>query len=941
MQDYQIFISYKRDPDAPAAEQIFQGLHSRGYDIFLDRIGLEGGSRFPERINSAICSSKLFVLLLSSTTRESIWVKKEINIAIRRAKENKIIIVPIILDGTPQSDFYSFLTKFVFNTFTIIESGGDINNLCQRIYNILEVNSIYPPKDVADYRTHYNGLADAVKSIPADVRTLISECKNCPRRLSEDTFIQCPLFYPLKKYSDEDFFILSCKRLKDEKVKNYAVPKPERKDYSSDMQYQDAVTEWVHERDYYCEVGLDTMQKQFEEEVGFGHTTFGRGKRCHRQEELYDKLTSKIHFLSHPLFQRDLESFDVALQELSAGLDDNDTLILEKIGLEGFLSFLNEQLSCTWSVKNDVINCLIKKEGFASMEGLLSHHMRLATMSINNALRTKQQVPVSDFYSFYILWWLLRDNSNTLTYSLLILKDKKVNHSILSNVLDEFLNAYTKLSLSKTAITFEKVLDVQQLDLPEEIPSIGTDYLGCHLSDFKWLCSETMDYDKSQWSGKANDIITYTYILEAHKNEYNNPSLVDNRFFEGKSNPHSCRFMADGYFYGLSRGSYFAGEGVFDEWHPRHDTKAIKHDIYAVDYLYPLFSYCTNLKKSLNRDAERTLRLSNESYLDYTGLFMEPYNFVDPGVSPDGILCDIEGITCYNAVAYVEMSDDFREAVSAVENGYAKKGRALLELAAGNNDISAILYLANINAYGEKPNYSKALSLFKAAVVRGVRSCFFCIAQCHELLHDYHQANWWYLLLLDDDNIAREELNMRLGNCHYKLSDSCLRYFNDAGEKGQAAKYILGLYSDDEYDFEDNKDGQFMKAMKSVIDKVQPRLGYFQDLHCFRRLLDGELFDEKQSDRDAFEEKAIEGDAMAQYQVGLYELEAFIASEAFIENALNRIKNAAINNSPYALCFMGLFMQQYKHDSQAARIYYEKALRALYPAPFPNLSKME
>lgn len=907
MQEYQIFISYKRNPDATVAEQIYNELESRGYLTFLDRTGLEGGSRFPERIISAIQSSKLFILLLSNATRKSDWVKKEIDIAIKKAKKNELIIVPVICDGTHQTEFAAFLPKYLINTFNFIETDGDISTLCRQLFNILEGHSIYPPKEVADFLTNYKETKNAVESIPNDIRELVTECMNCPRKNSEDIFIQCPRFHPSRKPDDLYFEEERENAIARYKAKN---PQPLREQFASEFDYDEAydkwaaVLYWIEDRYSDRWPHSKSIKQELIEQVEEKHLTWGNRTICNYQVNKINSVLDKIRYLNRPLFQSDLVFFEKDINDIKRSFNDESWRILDTLCLNGLLSFMLIQVARAWEVKKDMLNYLVIKESHGSIKNLLSYHFDAASKTILRAIESGNQICASDYYSFFLLWFLLRKNSCYLTQSL-IRKDIETDDKLLISSIEGFMEAYGMLSNSEKSITFATALSYPFYDLPEESWGSGANMIGYNLSDYDWLYLEENVYEVRNFRVGEEDLVkeeSYTWISKIPRNSYHNPLSLENLS------------SADGVLYGFSRGSYSGPLFTLSHYDYSDGYNDIIYDIVAIDHLYSLYYCCKELKEFLIKDSRIT-----EVFIDVPLLKYKLFKDLDRPFSTINSQAYEAYYTNYDALVYSEISPIFIDALSEINNGNITKGKELLELLSDKNDLNAIVYLANIYAYDAQPDYLKALSLYEKAVSRGVRSCIFNVAQCYELLHNYRLAYWWYLLLLDDGTTDQENLNLRLGNCCFHMDERCDHYFEKAGDKGQAAIYLL---FDAYYDYE--KDEQLSKAIAAIIKVVRPRLCDFSDL-----------------DRNMLEEKALEGDFETQFLIGLREVRQYMSSDEFIDKALSYIKNAAINNNPFALCFLGLFMKQLKNDSRAGDAYLEKALRAFYPDPFPDLSRME
>ncbi len=76
-----IFVSYRRADALLMGEQIWEELTKAGFDVFLDRFGIDPAENFQERLTDRL-GDKAFVLLIESPeARESRWVLHEVNYA--------------------------------------------------------------------------------------------------------------------------------------------------------------------------------------------------------------------------------------------------------------------------------------------------------------------------------------------------------------------------------------------------------------------------------------------------------------------------------------------------------------------------------------------------------------------------------------------------------------------------------------------------------------------------------------------------------------------------------------------------------------------------------------------------------------------------------------------------------------------------------------------
>ena len=76
-----MFISYVRSDCDALAEQLFDGLGRRGFDVFLDRFRLKPGVDFQVRLNEELSQMGTVLVLESPNIRKSKWVSHEVNFA--------------------------------------------------------------------------------------------------------------------------------------------------------------------------------------------------------------------------------------------------------------------------------------------------------------------------------------------------------------------------------------------------------------------------------------------------------------------------------------------------------------------------------------------------------------------------------------------------------------------------------------------------------------------------------------------------------------------------------------------------------------------------------------------------------------------------------------------------------------------------------------------
>lgn len=99
------FISYSR-ADETAANALKQALDGEGISVFLDKSAIPPAEEWSAAIKRGIARSRSFVLIIGTSTHQSEWVHKEIELAQRHG----VKIIPISLVGS--FDTFPDLKKF-------------------------------------------------------------------------------------------------------------------------------------------------------------------------------------------------------------------------------------------------------------------------------------------------------------------------------------------------------------------------------------------------------------------------------------------------------------------------------------------------------------------------------------------------------------------------------------------------------------------------------------------------------------------------------------------------------------------------------------------------------------------------------------------------------------------------------------------------------------
>jgi hypothetical protein len=106
-----VFFSYNR-VDGEIAARLADSLESRGISVFRDMESLVSGEVFSHAITEAMSRADAVVVLLSSHSKRSSWVDRELQSALEQEK----VIVPILLDADAKNNW---IWPLVSDRFTI------------------------------------------------------------------------------------------------------------------------------------------------------------------------------------------------------------------------------------------------------------------------------------------------------------------------------------------------------------------------------------------------------------------------------------------------------------------------------------------------------------------------------------------------------------------------------------------------------------------------------------------------------------------------------------------------------------------------------------------------------------------------------------------------------------------------------------------------------
>lgn len=169
----QVFISYAHAiPDRALAAMLLQNLESNGITVWVDsKINL--GQNWVEQIDTQLRNSTHFIALLSAVSVKSDMVRREIAMAYRLKKADKLAILPVRLDFDEELP-YELGAYLDLIQYTVWRHGESFEPICAAIVRAvgtslpaslpaLEKHEASPPSSAAAFRFEAGEL-ERVKS---------------------------------------------------------------------------------------------------------------------------------------------------------------------------------------------------------------------------------------------------------------------------------------------------------------------------------------------------------------------------------------------------------------------------------------------------------------------------------------------------------------------------------------------------------------------------------------------------------------------------------------------------------------------------------------------------------------------------------------------------------------------------------------------------------
>ena len=145
------FISYNSH-DRGFVEQLAKDLKANGVTPWFDRWEMLPGESLTDKIGPAILENDYFVVVISPSSVESEWVKRELGVALTREfDERRVEIIPVYLR---ECEIPPFLRDKVYADFTTDYRSG-LEDLLRRLGKVGEARPVattVPDADTASVR---------------------------------------------------------------------------------------------------------------------------------------------------------------------------------------------------------------------------------------------------------------------------------------------------------------------------------------------------------------------------------------------------------------------------------------------------------------------------------------------------------------------------------------------------------------------------------------------------------------------------------------------------------------------------------------------------------------------------------------------------------------------------------------------------------------------
>lgn len=132
-EEYHVFLSY-RSVNRIWVLNLYDVLRQQGFEVFLDQVVLTGGDELILGLEDGLSKSQAGILVWSSTTMDSDWVRREYQVLERQAlARQSFSFVPVRLDASTLPAFAANRVFLDFSSYPDGPNGGELLRLLHAI----------------------------------------------------------------------------------------------------------------------------------------------------------------------------------------------------------------------------------------------------------------------------------------------------------------------------------------------------------------------------------------------------------------------------------------------------------------------------------------------------------------------------------------------------------------------------------------------------------------------------------------------------------------------------------------------------------------------------------------------------------------------------------------------------------------------------------------
>lgn len=177
-----VFISYS-SRDIAFVQELVELMAQKHISYWKAPEMIPAGSNYAKEIPKAISGCEIFLLVLSQISQNSIWVEKEVDLAIC----NRKTIIPVQIDNEPLNDMYRFYLNNVQMICTSSGNDTDYKAIIERVQRLLGAEDNDSVKREKDYVYNSKNKKHTTRNNALRINRIPHECEYCGGEVEQDT----------------------------------------------------------------------------------------------------------------------------------------------------------------------------------------------------------------------------------------------------------------------------------------------------------------------------------------------------------------------------------------------------------------------------------------------------------------------------------------------------------------------------------------------------------------------------------------------------------------------------------------------------------------------------------------------------------------------------------------------------------------------------------